>query len=557
MLPEQIFRLYTKRKISSKDVVKYTNLKDLITSAISVEEKMEILTSGKGERIYNHSESDIIWEYFEKDYFNSEQMATLEKLRYFHLNAVIRNYQEDQKRKIATELGVLSSVSEEKLIEIFSPQIVLRELRKGVSDELKDFYNVDLKNIYNRQISTHEDSPKSIVADKRSKSEEDRADKLELLVISEMLDENIEENKNKEKFYQECLDLYDKKFLSIDSLVHIKLPENIATEYIFEHNNKESLVIDFFNAKLISQDYIMELYPDNFEEAALKLIDNGMNVRVLSGMYSTGELIEHIDVLGLDGLRELKDDINIGIDGEENHNSKDEEIKKETTILSLYLENRLSYEALKSFVDAEIISEEDFSAIEDKYNVNDAVKKLRQEGLFSIKVYGEPEKRSTHAIGPKGYDKSKEAEPYYTKMEKGIDRDLIKMFYEALGMTSEDFVAVDATKCPIFEGYTLITDVKRRLCYLEGDKGTRTYIVPLKYVIEQVGNSKSRKEFAKKIEHIGASANHTANWGRNMINKIAEVSFKMTIEDKNNFRKEHGDIIQAIADSYIGKHPIR
>ena len=121
-------------------------------------------------------------------------------------------------------------------------------------------------------------------------------------------------------------------------------------------------------------------------------------------------------------------------------------------------------------------------------------------------------------------------------MEKGIDRDLIKMFYEALGMTSEDFVAVDATKCPIFEGYTLITDVKRRLCYLEGDKGTRTYIVPLKYVIEQVGNSKSRKEFAKKIEHIGASANHTANWGRNMINKIAEVSFKMTLEDKNNFR---------------------
>lgn len=547
MLPRSIFRLYTRGRVSIDDVIKYTSLSDLITDKLPVEEKMKILTSGNGKRIYKHSESDIIWEYFEKNYFSVGQMAVLEGLKYFHLNDVIRNYQKDKERKIAAELHAIPNVSEECLFKVFSPEIILRELRKGVSDEFKDFYNIDLKRIYDEKIRESDDSKKGIVEE--NKSEEDRKDNLEHIIIEIMLNE-YKEDRSKDGFYQECIDLYDKGFLSLGSLVYIGLPESMAAEYISAHNDDKSLIIDFFNANLVSQDYIMDIYPDDFEQVAFNLISDGMSARVLSGMYSTGELINYIDVIGLEGLAELKEDINLGIDKEESGNSRDGITKKETTILSLYIENNLSYEQLKAFADAGIISEEEFNSIEEKYNVSEEIKRLKEEGLFSVIVYGEPEKKDPQTIQFDRYGKYKKPEASGLKMEKGIDRDLIKMFYEALGMEKEDFIAVDAAKCPIFDGYMLITDEKRRLCYLEGDKGTRTYIVPLKYVIDQVGESKSRSEFAKKITNIGASANHTANWGKNMIDKIAALSSKMTLEDKKDFKEEHGDIIQAIADSY-------
>ncbi|MBP3708078.1 MAG: hypothetical protein J6J36_05675 [Clostridia bacterium] len=574
MSPKQIFQLYRAKEIGINEVGKYTSLVDLLAAQMDVEEKIKMLISGNGSRIYNHSESDIIWEYFEKGYFNPEQMAKLEKFRYFHLNSVIKNYQQDKKRKIATELGIEPIVSEEKLFLIFTPEIVLRELRKGVSNEIIDFYNVDLKRIYDEKIREYGESEEYTGSDIENSSTKEQKNKIEQEVIAVMQAEYKQENKSTEEFYRECLDIYDKGFLSLDSLAHIEMPENIATEYLDKHNNEESLLIKFFNANIISQDYIMELYPDDFEYRALELVQDGMSCRVLSGMYSTGELIERSGVMNLDvvdeyekqeetdicpitisleGLAELKDEIKTGLEEDKIENGAG---KKETTILSLYLDNRLTYENLKAFADAGIISENEFYAIEEKYNVSEALTKLKQNGLFSKKVYKETESTSSRIIGPN------ESKKQAASIGNVIDRELIKLFYEAIGMEPEDFVAVDATKCPIFEGYMLIPDVKRRLCYLEGDKGTRTYIIPLKYVIEQmehpgsqndiIGNSKSRRDFAKKLEAVGTSANHTANWGKNMIDKIAEVSARMTLEEKKAFRKEHDDIIQAIADSYKG-----
>lgn len=482
MSPNQIFQLYLKKEIGISDVVKYTRLSDLITAPITAEEKIEILTSGNGSRIYNHSESDIIWEYFEKDYFNSEQMAALEKLRCFHLNAVIRNYKEDKNRKIAKELGVVPVVSEEKLFLIFTPEIILRELRKGVNDENRDFYNIDLKRIYDEKTKEYGESEDRIVNDKENESTQGHKGKIEQAVISTMLAEYREKNKSITEFYKECLDLYDKGFLSLDSLVDIKLPEDVAAKYISMHNNERSLLIKFFNAKIISQDYIIDLYPDDFEDRALELIDDGMSARVVSGMYSTGELIERSGIIdsnaadkieeheerpktiGLDGLAELKDEIKTGLEEDkEDGKSKNRVGKEETTILSLYLDNSLTYENLRAFAEAGVISEDEFFAIEDKYNVSGALKKLKQNGLFSRKIYGQTESAGPHVSKT---NRSKKAENSDSILGKGIDRELIKMFYEALGMEPEDFVAVDATKCPIFEGYTLITDVKRRLCYL-------------------------------------------------------------------------------------------
>ena len=124
MSPKQIFKLYQAEEIGINEVAKYTSLVDLLAAQMDVEEKMKMLTSGNGSRIYNHSESDVIWEYFEKGYFNPEQMAKLEKLRYFHLNSVIKNYLKDKNRKIASELGIEPIVSEEKLLLIFTPKIV-------------------------------------------------------------------------------------------------------------------------------------------------------------------------------------------------------------------------------------------------------------------------------------------------------------------------------------------------------------------------------------------------------------------------------------------------
>ena len=54
--------------------------------------KMDILLSGKNTRVYATTDTALMWEYFEKDYFSVEEMKKLEELRYIHVDTIIKNY---------------------------------------------------------------------------------------------------------------------------------------------------------------------------------------------------------------------------------------------------------------------------------------------------------------------------------------------------------------------------------------------------------------------------------------------------------------------------------
>ena len=126
-------------------------------------------------------------------------------------------------------------------------------------------------------------------------------------------------------------------------------------------------------------------------------------------------------------------------------------------------------------------------------------------------------------------------------------------------MNVQQIKQIDPDQCPVFEGYTLIPVIEKKICFLEGLDGTRTYILPLKIVLEQIknpkgsldliGNATSRNQFNNNKKYI-ESANHSLNWGRNVAIKMAKVSPVMTTDDAKAFIAQSTQILSKLEQSY-------
>lgn len=518
--------LYNNGLIDLESLKRYADLKSILISGIEKNEKMKILISGKKSRIFSNTETTLIWEFFEKDYFSLEDIKALEKAGYINIGTVIKNYQEDRKRKIAAALGVIPAITDEKIHSFFTPDIVLRELGAGVKDDKSRFYNEDLKSIY-------------------AKFE----DNLEESVLDIINDENKNDKKKSNAIY---LSLYSDGFFSAETLSKSEISKEVAIKYCNENNCDAQILIEFFNNGILLQDEVYELCGDDFDRKVLELISKGMNPTIISGLYSTRELIEMVQAGNLDfrHLIELKSDIVTGLDKTK---------KDKTTLLEMYSGDILSYAELYDLADAGVISMEDANNIEEKYNLRKDIEKLGEFGLVNVPIDDVCSEKATAKTGAivsivnKGKSRSTSS-----RESIGIDRNPIFNFYKALGATK--VIKVDPEKCPLFKDeYSLIIMEDKRIGFLESSNG-RTYMLPLKIICEQrnnfggeldiIGNSRSRSQFNQQKEYV-RSTNHTRNWAINVLDKIAQlVPNAMSKDDVKEFKKTNSDLIEEIQMSY-------
>ena len=521
--------LYHMGKLELSLIPRYTTLEQLLTSKISKDSKMEILMSGNGERVFPKTETALIWELFEKDYFNHDEIKELESVRYLHVNTVIKNYFADKKRKIAAEFGVIPNITDEKIVEFFTPDIVVRELNNTLNGEQVEFYNKDLKELY---AAAGRDLEQEVVD----------------FIMAYKDETSIKE-------YISCLRLYNNGFLSVDKLKGINIPESIVVnDYISDKSDTK--LIEFFNAELLSQDMVIDLLDEDFDERSFELIKKGMSARIIEGFYATSQLITFTSdvnyagipvepLLTLEQLAEIKNDIVTGLNKEERAGDKT------TTLLDLYLDGTIRYTDLYDMVDAGIISKEEADEIDDHFNLDQGVAALERVG-----VSGQPIDNLYRPEPIPGPKPTPRPSPSSKREAIGIESKYIYEFYSKMGAKS--VIEIDGEECPVFDGYVIIPIVGKKIGFLEGDDG-RTYILPLKIILEQInnprgqmdliGNATSRNDFNRDKRFV-RSTNHTKNWVENTLKKAAEISSVMDENDVKLFKKKNASLIEEVKQSY-------
>ncbi|MBQ3408383.1 MAG: hypothetical protein IJH12_04165 [Clostridia bacterium] len=526
---EQIMSLYIEGHIDNSDIRRLVNSRDVILAQIDADVKIQILTGRGKKALFINKETELIWQKVENDELAMSDLKQLEQYGYFSISSIIDQYTENQKRKIAEELGELPVISNSKLLEYFTPNVIIDYVSKKISPEQMRFVCSPLKSIY-----------------------EENGQNMEQLVRETLIEKYKDDSS---QIQTEGFLLYEKGILSAKSLVEMGITSDEAEKYCQNHGNDENVLIEFFNEGLITQDEIYNIYGNNFDEKALELISNGMSSKVIEGLYSTLQLVEYaretVDEngeinppkLSLENLAIIKDDINVGID----EKGVIKSAKSGKTLLDLYLSDQLTYAELYNMANAGIISIDIANEINEKYNI---IKDW--ESLKKVGVQGNP---IEDLITPQNSESNSGTSS--SRDVVGIDEGCIIDFYVALG--AEEYLEIDAKKCPVFKDYIVIPIMDMKVAYLEGKDG-RTYIVPLKIVLEQInnpngtmdliGNAASRNGFNSNKKHI-RSANHTRNWGRRVVEKTADLpSIPMNKEDANNFLRANHACIKAIENSY-------
>ena len=524
-----LITLYLTNNISAEQVARYSTIKELLMTNMDKSIKMKLLLSGKNTRIYATTDTALMWEYFEKNYFSAEEMRKLEELRYIHIDTIIKNYNRDKARKIAKEIGVIEEISDEKILEFFTADIIARELKSNSNNEKKDFYNKDLRSIYDAAGRNFEQELAEVIT-------------------------SVDESK-KTQAYLECFRLHDEGILSVDSLSGIGIPEEMFVNNYLENKN-DSKLIEFFNSGLISQDSAIDLLDDEFDERVFELIKNGMSARIIQGFYSTVQLIDFTrDVnyagipiepkLSIKNLAELKDDIVTGLEKDPSEGDKT------TTLLDLYLDNTICYTDLYDMEELGVISKEEADEINDHYNLDQGVAALEKVGVRGQSL--------TNMFRPEPVPGAhSQVKPYQARKKEaiGVEGKYIAEFYKRIGATN--IIQIDADECPVFRDYVIVPIVSKKIGFLEGDDG-RTYILPLKIILEQInnprgqmdliGNATSRNDFNRDKRFV-RSTNHTKNWVENTIKKASEISSSMDEQDVKKLKTKCKDLIEDVRDSY-------
>ena len=521
--------LYVTKGIDAEQVARYSTIKELLMTNIDKKIKMDILLSGKNTRVYATTDTALMWEYFEKDYFSVEEMKKLEELRYIHVDTIIKNYNCDRARKIAKEMGVIDAITDEKILGFFTADIIARELKSNSNNEKKDFYNKDLRAIYEAAGRNFEQELAEIIT-------------------------SVDDSK-KTKAYLECFRLYNDGVLSANTLNDIGIPEYMFINDYLESKN-DSKLIEFYNSGLISQDSVIDILDDDFDERVFELIKNGMSASIIKGFYSTIQLIDFTrDVnyagipiepkLSVENLAELKDDIDTGLDKEPSN------LDKTTTLLDLYLDNTISYTDLYDMAELGIISKEEADEINDHYNLDQGVAALEKVGVSGQSLENIFRAEPVPGAHP-------QAKPYQSRKREaiGVEGKYIAAFYERMG--AKNTIQIDADECPVFRDYVIIPIISKKIGFLEGDDG-RTYILPLKIILEQInnprgqmdliGNATSRNDFNRDKRFV-RSTNHTKNWVENTIKKASEISSSMSEQDVKKLKVKCKDLIENVRNSY-------
>ena len=516
-----LIRLHILGEITRETLVKNVSLRELLTSNFDNNVKIKILTEGVDKRIYTKTETSLIWNLYEEGKFSLKQMKKIDGLRYMHTDTVLRNYQDSLQHKIRAELGEIPLVSEQRLIEFFTPDIVCREL-------LKENCNVEL---YMKSL-----------APVYQKNERDLSEELTKYIKSTYEGEAVEK----------VVNLYKKGALDVVALKEAGVPEKTVRE-ILSNNYSEELLIELFNNKCISQDTAIDFVGEFFDVKSFDLIRAGMHADIIAGFYSTKDLINmttgNKPDISVSDLAYLKNDIKTGLEEKKTQGSN---------LLDMYLNGELSYSQLFDLQQAGVITEKEANDINDKYNLGkglDALQKIGLKGQSLANVYA----AKVNEQREKKVRRQRNANLASSKSKIGVDDGFIIDLYTRLG--ANDIYSIDADQCPIFDGYMIIPVIDKKIGFLEGGDG-RTYILPLKIILEQInnpkgeldiiGNATSRSGFNNEKKYV-SSTNHSKNWVRTTIKKALEMSPNIDDKGIKQFLKDNDDLVKASQIAYESK----
>lgn len=478
------FEAFSKGYISSRVLENNTTIEDLLCYSLNKKSIMDVLEK----KIYKTDATELIWELYEKDFFTDEDITKIYNLECLNTNNIINKYCEEHKRKIALELNG-ASISDEKIADFFTIERVLELAKSANSQEYTDFINNELNLIYqNKGI----DLQRALI-DKEK--------------------EHIENSKNnKDAKTENLLDLCKKGIVDLSKFTSEDISEEEIIKFYNEQND-DNIIVEAYNNGMISQETVLEQFED--EEILLEKINSGLNPNVLMGYYQTSDLLKFFKSgkISVENLSKFKGYLDV------------------YKISSLYLSGNLDYEDLfGSFVKFGVIDYQTASKINDQYDIELALEKLRKSGGIVGQDIDLARSAQDKNVKSKDYKDKKQPNGAYEKDDPygmfNINNELSNQLFESLGAGEKVKVC-----CKLFDGYIMVPFVDKKLALLEGDG--RTYIMPLKIVLEQVehqgsendliGNATYRSDLYNNTEYV-RTANHTNNWGRNVIKRMGELN---------------------------------
>lgn len=499
---EDCIEAFNKGYIDNKTFSKYVSIQDLFKLQI---EKKQIIDFLK-RKIYKKEASEDVWKKYESGFFDLKEITEIYELGYLNPNTIVKKYLEDHKRKIALELKEQPDITDEKLIEFFSPEQILeleQAPKQSLTSEVMLFFRDNLRAIY---------------------SQSGRDLERELIDSEKKSNEKLEDKRN-------LLELYTNGLVRLSKFTKDDVSEGEILKLYNDSELDENILINAYNAGLISQELVLENIVDT--DYIYKLIkENKLNASVIDSYCDTAELIKlyQSGELTLDNIAKIS--INLA------------EIKR------MYNNNELAYVELSELAEHGIISQEEANEIKESYDIKADLELLRKKGgIIGLDLEKNP--KGADPINP---DDRPDIPDEHIKSGE-IDEELKKILFEALG--SGEAVSV---RWNLFKGYKMypFTNGKLRLAVLEGGKGDgATYILPLKMVLEQVrgelgifGRAVYRRDLTKDDENV-RTAMHTKNWGKNIIKKMVELTPGMTQEEIVGQNKEFvNQIVSEIANSY-------
>lgn len=501
---EDYIEAFNKGYIDSKTFSKCISIQDLFKLQIEKEQIIDFLKR----KVYIKEASEDVWKKYESGFFDLKEINEICKLGYLNPNTIVKKYLEEHKREIALELKDQPDITDEKLIEFFTPEQILKleqAQKKSLTPESMLFFRDDLRAIY---------------------SQSGRDLERELIDSEKASNEKLEDKRN-------LLELYTNGLVSLSKFTKDEVSEGEILKLYFDSNLDENILINAYNAGLVSQESVLENIVDT--DYIYKLIkENKLNASVIDSYCDTAELIKlyQSEELTLDNIAKLS--IN------------SEEIRR------MYNNNELAYVELSELAEHGIISQEEANEIKESYDIKADLELLRKKGgIIGLDLEKEKNPNGVDPINPDDRPDIPDA-----PIKSGeIDEELKRILFEALG--SGEAVSV---RWNLFKGYKMypFTKGKLRLAVLEGGKGDgATYILPLKMVLEQVrgelgifGRAVYRRDLTKDDENV-RTAMHTKNWGKNIIKKMVELTPGMTQEEIVGQNKEFvNQIVSEIANSY-------
>lgn len=511
LTPKYRLKAYKRGLIDIKALSKIS-VNDLIVEGLGIldkEEMIEILI--KNRKSYNKgTTTDLLWELYEREYFNLDEIKKIASYGYIDINKIIKNYTEERSRKIKFELEK-AKVSDEKMVEYLSPnQIILyKNNPDAISEESMSFIKNDLKDIYGNLQRDYE---------------------------AELIEEEKKSTEDKELAKLKCLNLYKDGFISLDSFG----PGELSEEDIISFYNKQkddTIIIDAFNHSILSNITTFEILDDGKDKIFSHIENDGLNPQILTEFCSTAELVKAFKEgsISINTLVALKESIKI------------EDIER------LYKSKEISLALLNYFTKNGLIDEEKAEEIKDSYEILVDFEKLRErgvvEGLDNLDFIRAEEHKATKTK----LDRGGHSEKSFDKIGKE-NRDAL---FEALG--------ADAQRLPVtgelLAGYEMISFLDKGIAILEPKGGRNTtFILPLRVILEQVQENKNKNIIAtaKYKKEIADDENveiaiHTKNWGRNVIKKMCVLDRKFKATNPLGSGRYSAQI-SAIANSYCRNH---